>query len=257
MYEEYDSLDFFFFFGPSFLGACGTVRPSTTAARRRAVCAPSHGFVGVRRASGRSSAGPALARDALAPRVVECATNSGPVFSHRMEYGRRSGSPWRISCWESWPCCRVCVFGCDVFYWIKLANLRASKVHQKHTQKVGASHPQATRIKAPAFSHRNQKHTLTHHVWCRDRVRASSTPPSGRSEREERKRRQLTREFELWRPPRPREASRPSIRRPRPGTRPRGPNELERREPRGPAGRARSSFELSNAGRSRRVLVTR
>jgi len=111
MYEEYDSLDFFFFFEASFLGACGTVRPSTTAARLRVVCALlSHGFVGGPRASGRVSAGPAPGRGGPATRVVERATDWHGVFSNGMECGRGGGSPWRISCWESWPCCRVCVF---------------------------------------------------------------------------------------------------------------------------------------------------
>ena len=84
MYEEYDSLDFFFFFEASFLGACGTVRPSTTAARRRVVCAPSHGFVGGRWASGRVGAGPAPGRGGPATRVVE----------------RRDRLAWRFFEWD-------------------------------------------------------------------------------------------------------------------------------------------------------------
>ena len=113
MYEEYDSLDFFFFFEASFLGACGAVRPSTTAARRRGgLCSLSRvrgGSAGV--GAGQRGSGARPRR--LATRVVERATDWHGVFSNGMECGRGSGSPWRISCWESWPCCRVCVFGCD------------------------------------------------------------------------------------------------------------------------------------------------
>ena len=82
MYEEYDSLDFFFFFEASFLGACGAVRPSTTAARRRGgLCSLSRvrgGSAGVgagQRGSGarpqRSRASRGRARDRLARRFFE------------------------------------------------------------------------------------------------------------------------------------------------------------------------------------------
>ena len=120
MYEEYDSLDFFFFFEASFLGACGTVRPSTTAARRRVVCALSHGFVGGPRASGRVSAGPAPGRGGPATRVVERATDWHGVFSNHWD-GVRSGGRLTLADFLLGVLAMlssVCVFDCDVKCWV-------------------------------------------------------------------------------------------------------------------------------------------